>query len=84
MKNLFTPGATLCPIKTPDILSCKPSPTIIKSTQVHRFVNLIRNQQVTKVVFGNEGYVYVSQQKLQVGRKTEGQLGGILGKPKNF
>jgi hypothetical protein len=26
----------------------------------------------------------VSQQKLQVGRKTEGQLGGILGKPKNF
>ena len=67
-RTLFTPGANHCFIKIPEPLSCR-----------QRFATIIRTHQLTKVVFLNN-----HTNSKQVGRKVEGQMGGILGKPKKF
>lgn len=83
MKNLFTPGATLCRKQPPEVLSCTIQRPMF-SSQVSKATTLISTRQMTKVVFGNMGNVYSNQTKIKFGGKSEGQLGGSLGKPKNF
>ena len=104
MKPLFTPGATLCPKQTPDILSCsaklipnKPTSNSYSSTnrkQVQIARNNILHPKLKRVVYGTLNNVNnandinnvntVNNSRLSVGRIVEGQLGGILGRPKNF
>ena len=105
MKPLFTPGATLCPKKIPDILSCssnlianrRPSSNSFLSTnrkQVQVARNNILNPKLKRVVYGTLNNINnindinnrnpTNNSRLSIGRIVEGQLGGILGRPRNF
>jgi|LauGreDrversion4_1035100.scaffolds.fasta_scaffold82202_2 hypothetical protein len=92
MKPLFTPGATLCPKAFPDILSCSnpiisrkitTSFTTANKKQVQIARNNILHPRLKRIVFGKI-VNNVNNSTLTVGGIVEGQLGGILGRPRNF
>lgn len=59
--------------------------TVLKTTAtaVQRQVTYISYRPQRKTLFGDSGYPYATQ-RLNIGGKFEGQLGGSLAKPNNF
>jgi hypothetical protein len=83
MRNHFLPGGPPSNMCSTGCFQNKKS--LLKANKrSERAINVIKYIGYNRFILGNKGYPYFRGSLIMIGGRPEGQLGGGLGKPKNF